>query len=112
MPKAKDSLLDMVGAVWSNRRKQRYVAEVYSFYVSPAVRSQDIGTKLMSALLDELAAQPMIEKVRLMVTSSHEAAIRLYQRMNFEIVGRAARELKVNDCDYDLCYMERRLVLD
>ena len=66
----------------------------------------------MTALLDELAAQPMIEKVRLMVTTSHEAAIRLYQRMNFEIVGRAARELKVNGRDYDLYYMERRLASD
>ena len=106
------NLLGMVGAVWSNRRKQRHVAEVYSFYVSPAMRGQNIGTKLMTALLDELAAQPMIEKVRLMVTTSHEAAIRLYQRMNFEIVGRAARELKVNGRDYDLYYMERRLASD
>lgn len=35
-------LLGMVGAIWSSRRKQRHVAEVYSFYVSPAVRGQDI----------------------------------------------------------------------
>lgn len=105
-------LLGMVGAVWSNRRKHRHVAEVYSFYVSPAMRGQGLGTKLMTALLDELAAQPMIEKVRLMVTTSHEAAIRLYQRMGFEIVGRAARELKVNGRDYDLYYMERRLASD
>ena len=105
-------LAGIVGAVWSNRRKQRHVAEVYSFYVSPPARGQGLGMKLMTALLEELEARPLIEKVRLMVTSSHEAAIGLYQRMGFEIVGRAARELKVNGCDYDLYYMERRLASD
>ena len=102
-------LLGMAGAAWSSRLKFRHVAEVYGVYVSPAMRGRGVGTKLISALLDELAAQPRIEKVKLSVTSSHEAAVRLYQGLGFEIVGTAKGELKVAGKYHDLHYMEKQL---
>ncbi len=105
------TLRGMAGAAWSSRCKFCHVAEVYGVYVSPAMRGQGVGTKLMSALLDELAAQPRIEKVKLSVTSSHEAAVRLYQRLGFEIVGTAKGELKVAGEYHDLYYMEKQLAL-
>ena len=100
------ALVGMAGAGWSDRRKTRHVAEVYAVYVSPTHRGKGIGAALMRRLLDELKALPQIKKVKLGVTASNEAAVSLYLRLGFEIVGRAKHELQVNGRYYDLHNME------
>lgn len=99
-------LVGMAGAGWSDRRKTRHVAEVYAVYVKPNHRGKGIGAALMRGLLDELKALPQIEKVKLSVTRSNEAAVALYRRLGFETVGRARRALQVDGRYYDLHYME------
>ena len=99
-------LVGMVGAGWSDRRKIRHVAEVYAVYVKPTHRGMGIGAVLMRRLLDELKALPQIKKVKLGVTASNEAAVTLYLRLGFEIVGRAKHALQVNGRYYDLHNME------
>ncbi len=105
-------LVGMAGATWSQREKRRHVADIYSVYVSPAERGKGIASALLRALLGELASMPQIVKVSLTVNSNSQAAIRLYQRMNFEIVGTARRDLLVEDCFYDLHYMERHFTTE
>ena len=102
-------LVGMVGAGWSDRRKTCHVAEVYAVYVKPTHRGKGSGAALMRRLLDELKALPQIEKVKLAVTASNEAAVALYLRLGFEIVGRAKRALHVDGRFYDLNYMELQL---
>ena len=102
-------LVGMVGAGWSDRRKTRHVAEVYAVYVKPTHRGKGSGAALMRRLLDELKTLPQIEKVKLAVTASNEAAVALYLRLGFEIVGRAKRALHVDGRFYDLNYMELQL---
>ena len=99
-------LVGMVGAGWSDRRKTRHVAEVYAVYVKPTHRGRGIGAVLMRRMLDELKALPQIKKVKLGVTASNEAAVTLYLRLGFEIVGRAKHALQVNGRYYDLHNME------
>ena len=89
-------LVGMAGAGWSPKTKLRHVAEVYAVYVKPTHRGKGIGSALMRRLLDELRALPQIEKAKLGVTDGNEAATSLYQRLGFEIVGRAERELQVD----------------
>ena len=60
----------------------------------------------MRRLLDELRSVGWIEKVSLTVNSESRAAVRLYEKLGFAIVGTARRELKVDGSYYDLHTME------
>ena len=99
-------LVGMAGAGWSGKAKLRHVAEVYSVYVSSRMRGRGIATLLMRRLLDELRSLEGIEKLSLGVTSDNTAAVRLYEKLGFAIVGTARRELKVDARYYDLHSME------
>ena len=101
------ALVGMAGATWSHRAKLRHAAFVYSVYVSPALRGHGIASALMRTLLDELADGLGFEKVSLTVNCDCLAAIRLYQKLGFEIVGAARRELKIAGRYYDTHFMER-----
>ena len=99
----------MAGAGWSAKAKLRHVAGVYGVYVSPEARGRGVASALMGRLLDELRSAGQIEKVSLTVNSELPAAIRLYEKLGFEIVGTANRELKVDGRYYDLHMMERHI---
>ena len=103
------ALVGMAGATWPAREKTRHVATLYGVYVSPEQRGKGIAAQLMRRLLAELSALPQLEKVGLTVNSACEPAVRLYQRLGFERVGRARRELRVGEQYCDLLYMERFL---
>ena len=99
-------LVGMAGAHWSSKAKLRHVAEVYGVYVSPEMRGRGIASALLRRLLEELRTLRQIEKVSLTVNSESIAAVRLYEKLGFEIVGAARRELKAAGRYYDLHYME------
>lgn len=99
-------LVGMAGVRWSAKAKLRHVAEVYGVYVSSEMRGRGIAKRLMDRLLHELRSMVQIEKVSLGVTSDNAAAVRLYEKLGFEIVGRARRELRVDGRYYDLYTME------
>ena len=103
------ALIGMAGAGWSSKAKLRHVAEVYSVYVSPEWRGKGLASRLMRRLLAELRSLGWIEKARLEVNGESRAAVRLYEKLGFEIVGRARRELKVDGRYYDLHMMELHL---
>ena len=102
-------LVGMAGAGWSQRAKLRHVAEVYGVYVASEMRGLGLATRLMDRLLEELRSLGQIEKMSLTVNSESRAAVRLYEKLGFEIVGAAKRELKVDGRYYDLLYMEHHI---
>ncbi|MCY4061363.1 MAG: GNAT family N-acetyltransferase, partial [Chloroflexi bacterium] len=105
-------LVGMAGAHWSAKAKLRHVAGVYGVYVAPDQRGSGVAPRLMRRLIDELRSMGQIEKVSLMVNTEALAAIRLYEKLGFEIVGTAQREEKVDGRYYDLRYMELHLETD
>ena len=100
------ALVGMAGAGWSAKIKLRHVAEVYGVYVSPPMRGRGIAALLIRRLLEELRSLAQIEKASLTVNSESIAAVALYEKLGFEIVGAAKRELKVAGQYYHLHYME------
>jgi len=100
------ALVGMAGAGWSAKAKLRHVAEVYAVYVSPEMRGRGIATRLLRRLLEELRSLDQIEKARLTVNSEASAAVALYEKLGFTIIGTAQRELKVDESFYDLHTME------
>jgi len=105
-------LVGMAGAHWSAKAKLRHVAAVYGIYVAPTLRGRGLAARLMRRLLSELRSMGQIEKVSLMVNTEALAAIRLYEKLGFDIVGTAHREEKVDGRYYDLHYMELHLETD
>jgi len=99
-------LVGMAGAHGSAKAKLRHVAELYGVYVAPDQRGSGMAPRLMRRLFAELRLMGPIEKVSLMVNTEAPAAIRLYEKLGFEIVGTAQREEKVDGRYYDLHYME------
>lgn len=105
-------LVGVAGAHWSAKAKLRHVAGVYGVYVAPTLRGHGLAARLMRRLLSELRSMGQIEKVSLMVNTEALAAIRLYEKLGFDIVGTAHREEKVDGRYYDLHYMELHFSLE
>ena len=102
-------LIGMAGADWSSKAKLRHMAEIYGVYVSPRWRGRRIGARILRRLIDELRSSGQIEKASLTVSTDSLSAVRLYEKLGFERVGAARRELRVGGQYYDLLYMERFL---
>jgi len=102
-------LVGMMGAIWSNRIKTGHVAMIYGVYVSTDYRGQGVGRRLLQALMDELQANPQIEKVNLTVNPTQTSAQALYESFGFQPIGIAHRELKIDGQYYDELYMEKLL---
>jgi ribosomal protein S18 acetylase RimI-like enzyme len=74
----------------------RHTAEL-SMGVAPAARGRRLGSLMLQAALDRVAAEPAIEIVYLMVRSDNEAAIRLYRNAGFEQLAVLDRDTKIGD---------------
>jgi len=74
------------------------VTQVMTIGVDPAAQRGGLGTALLTALVArsrELGAQAVLLEVRF----DNEAAIALYQRAGFEIIGRRRRYYQPEDLD-------------
>lgn len=74
------------------------VTQVMTIGVDPAAQRGGLGTALLTALVArsrELGAQAVLLEVRV----DNEAAIALYQRAGFEIIGRRRRYYQPEDLD-------------
>jgi ribosomal protein S18 acetylase RimI-like enzyme len=87
----------MAGAFFGKAQKRQHLATIWGVYVNPQYRGRGIGKRLLEAVLREVAGRPGILKVTLSVTTDQLAAIGLYQRLGFNVIGRAAKELKVGE---------------
>jgi len=77
------------------RLKERHKGHIYGVYVTASHRGRGLGMKLIAALLGMVMDNPLLEQILLGVASSNLAAIRTYQRFNFEIYGTEPHALKV-----------------
>ncbi|MYD11246.1 MAG: GNAT family N-acetyltransferase [Chloroflexi bacterium] len=100
-------LVGMAGADWSSKARLRHIAEIYGVYVSPRWRGRKIGARILRKLIDELRSSGQIEKASLTVSTDSLSAVRLYEKLGFEIVGTARRVLRVGGRFHDMHYMER-----
>jgi len=95
-----DSLIGVVGAMQSPKRKTRHSATVWGMYVAPEARRHGIARALMDALLAEVREWPDVVRVTLSVVERADAARGLYSALGFVEFGRepdAYREADVRD---------------
>lgn len=79
-------LVGMLGAVQTDDGRHRRSATIVGVFVDQGERSRGTGHAMLSALLDQLAAAGMLTAT-LKVNKEQVAAVRLYERHGFRIVG-------------------------
>lgn len=99
----------MIMCVFGEGVKFRHIAEIYSFYVTPVHRGKGIGKKLLNHAVSMAKKNTRILKIRLYVNERQRAAIGLYRKAGFVVVGRLEREMKVGRTLYTMLIMEKAL---
>jgi ribosomal protein S18 acetylase RimI-like enzyme len=97
---------EIVGMVGSFPREGSELVEIISLFVVPSARGKGVAKALMSALLDDLAADPSIQSLSLFVNKSQESAVRLYEGFGFRFVSEDEGEMGDGN-RYVVCRMDR-----
>jgi ribosomal protein S18 acetylase RimI-like enzyme len=105
-----DKPIGTVTYILNNRPKTGHIAHIYGFYVTPSFRGQGIGRTLLETTLRNIQDERKdVIKVQLMANKKQEAAVALYKKLGFLIVGELRKELKVGNEFYDEFIMEKML---
>ena len=104
-----ESPVGMIVCSFNKEIKFRHIAEIYSFYVRAEYRGKGVGKALLGHALRLAKDNPRIVKVRLYVNSQQRAAVKMYNRAGFAVVGRLVREMKVGERFYTMLVMEKRI---
>lgn len=102
-------LVGMVGYVFNDKLKRRHIADIVGVYVSGKHRGRGIGDMLFKEVLAKVGKNRRIVKIRLNVNPEQKAAVRLYEKNGFVVVGRLRKELKVGNRFFDDLIMEKIL---
>lgn len=102
-----DEIVGVVGYSFRERVKDRHIAEVFGLYVKKGHRGKGVGRDLMKSALSDIQNNKEIIKARLSVNAEQRAAIGLYERLGFVVVGRMKNELKVGPAFFDQLIMEK-----
>ncbi|MCJ7827591.1 GNAT family N-acetyltransferase [Patescibacteria group bacterium] len=62
-------------------------AHIVGFFVVEEVRGQGVGSSLMLVILEQLKSNPLIQRIILDVNKDQVAAVGLYQKFGFMVVG-------------------------
>jgi ribosomal protein S18 acetylase RimI-like enzyme len=104
-----ESPVGMIVCSFNKDVKFRHIAEIYSFYVQAGHRGKGIGNALLGHALRVAKNNARMIKVRLYVNNQQRAAVRMYERAGFAVVGRLEREMKVGARFYTMLVMEKRI---
>lgn len=104
-----DKPIGMAAYIFRNRIKTMHIADIFSVYVKKEHRGKGVGNELLKRVLSLIMENNAITKVSLTVSSGQNAAIGLYRKHGFEIVGELKGELKIEGNFYDELVMEKFL---
>lgn len=85
--------------------KLKHRVNLFAVYVTPKVRGQKIGAKLLQEVIVFAKQWSGIEKINLTVVSSNEPAIRLYEQSGFVSFGVEQKAMKSGSSYVDEVYM-------
>lgn len=80
-------LIGIIGAYFNKDPKNQHIGNIYGVYVNSSYRGCGIGKQLLKKVLERLRSIKGLKKARLMVNQEQKAAVNLYQRSDFAIVG-------------------------
>ncbi len=101
--------IGMVGYSFNKRAKTGHIADIFGVYLNKKYRGQGLGRELLRSALEIISKNKRIIKVELGVNTEQTAAIRLYEKNRFVVVGRFRKEMKLNGRFFDEFVMEKLL---
>ncbi|NHM30274.1 GNAT family N-acetyltransferase [Neobacillus terrae] len=96
-----DQLIGTVTLATERRNKLKHRANIAAMYVDPEYRRSGTGKKLMEEAIKKAKELEGIEQIYLSVTSTNEAAKKLYLSLGFTTYGKDIKALKINNRYYD-----------
>ncbi|GIP38969.1 N-acetyltransferase [Paenibacillus sp. J31TS4] len=96
-----DRLVGIVGFRRESAPKLRHKGMVWGMYVAEEARGQGVARRLLSRLLEHAAALDGLEQAMLMVVTTNEPAVRLYESLGFARYGTEPNALHVDGRAYD-----------
>jgi ribosomal protein S18 acetylase RimI-like enzyme len=101
--------IGIVGGYLGSDEGDDSVAVVFGMFVTREHRGWGIGRLLLTSLIDRLLAFPQIATIRLWVTQTRNPARALYESVGFQVVGKTAEGIVIDDRRYDELIMELRI---
>lgn len=99
-PKINNKIIGMMDFVGGPRRRIQHQG-MFGMSVSSAYQGKGIGKFMLEALVDWAAQHPLIETLRLEVSSDNHPAISLYKKSGFVEEGRQLKRFKFKDGSYN-----------
>ena len=91
----KDKIIGLAALIQESGIKLAHKAVLSSVFIEPEFQSQGIATALLRAVIAYSQAQ--VEQVLLTAAADNQSAIKLYQKMSFEVYGVDKKALKNNN---------------
>ncbi len=105
----KDELIGMLAADRVNKKRMSHLSHIHSMSVKQGYRGKGVASMLMEALLNKLTQQEDLLIAQMGVASSQNAAVQLYKKFGFEIVGTRKKVFRYGNDFYDEILMEKEL---
>ena len=102
-------LVGMVGFYREQRLKRRHCGGIWGMYVAPSGRGRGVGAALLDAVIGIARTIPGLRRVHLSVSTTQQAARRLYANAGFETYGTEPEALEIGDGYLDQEHMLLRL---
>ena len=104
-----DELVGLLGFRRERRPSVQHKGSLWGFFVHPDHRRRGLGTGLLRAALDEVAALGGVSYVRLVLTAGADDAARVFRAQGFKRYGRELGGLRSGDVFFDQEFMRRDL---
>lgn len=85
-------------------------AEILQFWVKSEAKRGGLGSLLLSHVLNQFAIRSLVQRVFLEVREDNIAAINLYTKLGFKIVGKRKNYYKVDAWRFDALTMLKELI--
>jgi ribosomal protein S18 acetylase RimI-like enzyme len=106
---AEGQLVGMAGFHREQGRKTHHKGRVWGVYVTSGSRGQQVGRRLLEAVLHHGAAIEGVEQILISVATTQTAAMSLYRSLRFQPFGCEPRALKVGGRYIDEEYLVLKL---
>lgn len=87
-------------------QKARHIANLFGLYVKKPHRGNGVGYQLLKKAIQSLKESEHVKKIKLTVNKEQQAAIALYEKLGFNIVGKLSNELQYQGKYYDELILE------
>lgn len=101
-----NKLVGMMLAYIYPKSRLRHWAELHGVYVMPEFRGQKIASQMLEKLIAVLKKKKIM-KLKLAVVEENQAAVKLYKKFGFRIVGKLEKENYFDGKYYDEIIMEK-----